>query len=139
MGYWKAEINMRISSKKHDFNDSAAYFGLIIYNYFLPSSTDAPSVNIPNPTVPITATLRQSFTLSCPSEGQPSPAVQWTPPSGLNQNSYREESNGDLTVFSASAASVGMYTCVASNSVGSASGQVEVIVRGKYVAINFIV
>lgn len=41
------------------------------------------------------------------------------------------ESNGDLTVFSADAASVGMYTCVASNTVGSDSGQVEVIVRGK--------
>ena len=42
------------------------------------------------------------------------------------------ELNGDLTVFAANAASVGMYTCVASNSVGSDSGQVEVIVRGNY-------
>ena len=56
--------------------------------------------------------------------------VQWTPPSGLNQNNYRMESNGDLTVFSANAQSVGVYTCVASNMVGSASGQIEVTVRG---------
>ena len=58
--------------------------------------------------------------------------VQWTPPSGLTQNRYRVELNGDLTVFAANAASVGMYTCVALNSVGSDSGQVEVVVRGNY-------
>ena len=81
--------------------------------------------------VPIEATLRQSFTLSCPSEGQPTPTVQWTPPSGLNPNDYRVESSGDLMVFSANVQSVGVYTCVASNSVGSASEDVEVVVRGE--------
>ena len=46
------------------------------------------------------------------------------------------ETDGDLTVFSASAQSVGVYTCVASNSVGSASGQVEVTVRGMLIPTN---
>ena len=46
------------------------------------------------------------------------------------------ETNGDLTVFSASAQSVGVYTCVASNSVGSASGQIEVTVRGMLIPTN---
>ena len=78
-----------------------------------------------------TAQLRQRFQLTCPSEGQPSPTIQWTPPDGLSPGSFRVESSGELTIFSASAQSVGVYMCVASNSVGSASGQVEVNVVGE--------
>ena len=78
----------------------------------------------------ITATLRQNFVLTCPADGQPNPTIQWTPPEGLTPGSYRTESNGDLTVFSASARSIGMFTCEASNSVGSESGQIEVDVKG---------
>lgn len=94
---------------------------------------DAPSINIPSPT--FTATLGQTFVLSCPAEGQPTPTIQWTPPDGLNPNSYRMEANGDLTVFSAVAQSMGPYTCMATNSVGSMSSQIEVVVRGRCNAI----
>ena len=52
-------------------------------------------------------------------------------PDGLSPGSFRVESSGELTIFSASAQSVGVYMCVASNSVGSASGQVEVNVMGE--------
>ena len=100
----------------------------------LPS--DAPSITISSPT--LTATLRQSFVLTCSVEGQPNPTIQWTPPEGLTPGNYRTEVGGALTVFTASARSIGVYTCMASNSVGSDSSQIEVDVKGESKTLRFL-
>lgn len=78
--------------------------------------------------------LDSKVILTCDAQGEPPPVIGWT-----NQDSLdaREEFNtmvdsitGTLTFSSIAAPNIGIYTCTATNSLGSASDTFMVVVRG---------
>ena len=103
------------------------------------------------PDVTTTNSLLESFdidstlTLMCSFEGVPLPSLEWTH-NGLPLSSSNESititntiglSNGTSTLqwVNASPDTVGMFTCVASNNLGSANRSINVQIRSKFVSL----
>lgn len=74
-------------------------------------------------------------TFTCVSSGDPAPFITWYNENSVNVvdlgDSRTQVSGGTLTIDNITAADDQMYTCTASNVVGSSSDTVELDVLGK--------
>lgn len=79
-------------------------------------------------------TQSSSVTLRCSVVGVPLPRIQWFKNRDkLNQNSrVRINNDGSLVIANPTAQDVGIYSCVAVSSAGSAAGQIDVKIPSKY-------
>ncbi|XP_065939664.1 uncharacterized protein [Magallana gigas] len=77
---------------------------------------------------PVTALVGHNITLHCDVEGDPKPTTSWIAPPNVN-NAY-EDKKGDLILLNVQSGDAGAYICKASNSFGTASSVVTLVVHG---------
>lgn len=77
---------------------------------------------------PVTALVGHNIKLHCDVEGDPKPTTSWIAPPNVN-NAY-EDKNGDLILLNVQTGDAGAYICKASNSFGTASSVVTLVVHG---------
>ncbi|XP_041090424.1 leucine-rich repeat and fibronectin type III domain-containing protein 1-like protein isoform X1 [Polyodon spathula] len=74
----------------------------------------------------------QAISLKCKANGDPDPSIHWVSPEGkLISNTSRTVSydNGSLDINIATVKDTGVFTCIASNAAGEATGPVELVVN----------
>lgn len=79
------------------------------------------------------ATVGSIARLTCPARGHPQPVVSWRHENRILPGSDRRLSlfsNSTLKISSVSSSDAGEYTCTATNSQGSASHKVTLIIEG---------
>ncbi len=96
----------------------------------------APIINFESPEVIVTFQTESS--VSCPVSGRPTPQIQWlyngadvNDIAGFNVDSV----SGDLLLSNPTPSLEGTLTCVANNSIGTDSADVQLLVRGAYTSL----
>ena len=95
--------------------------------------TVAPTINFES--TEVVAELGGKFALTCPASGTPTPTIQWR----VNGQDIVEapafvfdSETGELRLNDPTVDNEGTLTCVATNPVGTASADIELLVRGEF-------
>ncbi|XP_061190661.1 hemicentin-2-like [Saccostrea echinata] len=84
-----------------------------------------PSITQP---APVTGLVGHNITLHCDVQGEPKPITTWIAPPNVN-NAY-EDKKGDLVLLNLQTGDAGSYICWATNSFGTVSSVVSLVVHG---------
>uniref|UniRef100_A0AAV2JJE0 MAM domain containing glycosylphosphatidylinositol anchor 2a n=1 Tax=Knipowitschia caucasica TaxID=637954 RepID=A0AAV2JJE0_KNICA len=97
----------------------------------LTNTTAPPAVRLLLPD-PVIVNPGESVTLGCvPSAGDPAPSLTWARAGGAELPKHSSANRGALTVTAVTAEDGGVYTCIATNNVGSAAKKnTTILVRG---------